>query len=166
MCAARSANSINFFRFAFLRLTGVKQAPARKSLEKVCKPKLVRNVPECLLSVDCFVWCGLFGVVVLCVCDCYVWCGCLVWLFGAFVSVRESVSERARGRGKERHRDRERKRETVQGIETFTREQRQEKKKNKGTKGLPVLSSRDPVPRMRINVPNKTGLTPFVPRFL
>ena len=59
----------------------------------------------------------------------------------------------------ERYRERDRSRKRSYHASTHARE------KEIRTRELPVLPSRDPVPRMRINVPNKTGLTLLVSYF-
>ena len=72
-------------------------------------------------------------------------------LSGVFVSLE---SERRNREGEKERRERERQfKESKLSCENTSK-----RKGNKRKKELPVLPSRDPVPRMRINVPNKTGL--------
>ena len=129
----------------FSVLLGPNGHPAQKSLEKVCEPKLVRK------AQNVFKFCKMLEVKVeLNVRDL---CGlsdvrCCV--FVSFERVREGWKE-----------ERKKERETVQGIEAIMREHKQEKeiKRNKWAACFAQPRSR---PRIR-QVPNKTGLTPFVP---
>jgi len=57
--------------------------------------------------------------------------------------------------------ERERKKETVQGIEALMREHKQEKEIKRNERAACFAQPRSR-PRIR-QVPNKTGLTPFVP---
>lgn len=72
---------------------------------------------------------------------------------------RERQTNTEKSEESERYRERDRSRKRSYHASTHARE------KEIRTRELPVLPSRDPVPRMRINVPNKTGLTLLVSYF-